>query len=321
MSTCHFVYAGDPNNDRQCSPYNITRNVYRTLTKMFDRVLYADWCHTGPLEPVQPGDVIIGHPNYPSNTPIRRLFEQKARAKILLFPFHSAMAEINWPFNDLAMKADAILSITGQYWYDTIESTAFAKWKPKMTRLDMAIDASQFPCVKTSFNPSGQRQFLYIGCDRPEKGVDRLCEIIRRSPYILHIFGNVDSAHPIAQLPNVRLGGWADIDVNWARAICTKVDAFLNASVSDANPTTLLEAACWGLPVACSPQSGYYGGRLFHSLNLDDYDGCAHLLHVLNHMSEADMLAKAAATRQIVATEHTWDRFCQTITDAVKKFI
>lgn len=320
-----FIYAGDPNNNARYSPYSITRNVYHRLVAEFGTVHYLDWCSPAPLPPVSSNTIIIGHPNYSAETPIRRLFQLPARAKILMFPFHHSIPEINLPFDDLARQADAIISITGPVWFDTIEQTPFAHWQSKMTRLDMAIDANAYPFVKHKFNPPGQRQFAYIGCDRPEKGVDLLAAIMAKSPYHLHAYGVMDGNSAFCRLPNVHYHGWTDTNPQWATDLCNMVDGFLNPSRSDANATVILEACAWGLPVALSPGSGYYtdarNDDMFYGLNTNDPEGCANLLEYINRADEAGLLERSRRIRKIIEQKYNWQRFCDTVISVVKKFI
>lgn len=321
MTQAIFVYAGDPNNQAQHAPYTITRNVYKALLPLFERVHYYDWCHCGPFPEVTTDTIIIGHPNYPGNTATRYLFNQPAKAKLLIFPLHHGMPEINWPFDDLARQADAILSITGPYWYDTLEQTRFAHWKSKMVRLDMAIDQGQFPQVKTSFNPPGQRSFFYIGADRPEKGLSVLRDIFTGTSHILHLYGMIDGGNSIAQLPNVRVHGWAETVPQFARDLGTFADCYMHGGISDANPTTLLESACWGFAAACTPQSGYWPDKPFYGLDAGDLDGCRELLHYVQTTPSATLEARVQQTRQIIARDFTWDVFTRKIVDTVKRFL
>ncbi len=322
-----FVYAGAPDTSSRCSPYTITRNLYNFFKAKDFEITYRDWCDTNPLPEIDPSSILIGHPCYPPNTPIRRLFDPaiKCKAKLLIFPFHHAIPEINWPFNDLVEKADAVLTITGPYWFDTMDKTVFAGWKKKMTRLDMAVDATQFPLVKTTFQAPGQRSYYYIGCDRPEKGVDQLCELFKRVPYQLHVYGNVDGANPIAKLPNVKLYGWADTNPDFASDLAAKADFFINISKSDAGATTITEANSHGFPVICNSQSGYWpdakSGHICMGLNIADMDGCVHLLHHLQTVDESWLRHRSEMARETVLTNHTWEKFCNTVWGVVSRYV
>lgn len=315
----HMVYAGDPHSGPDCAPFTITRRVYTALSALAP-VTYYDWCHCGPFDPVGPDDIVIGHPNYPDVTATRQLFKSRARAKILIFPLHHGMPEINLPFDDVARQADAILSITGQYWYDTLESSPFAHWKGKMTRLDMAIDMAAFPHVKQSFSPQGQRQFFYIGADRPEKGLSNLERIFAGTGHQLHLYGHIGDS-PLTRMPNVHVHGWTETSPGFARDLATFADCYVHGGVSDANPTTLLESASWGFLAACTPQSGYWPGRPFYGLNMGDIDGCRTLLNYVQSASESDLAGNQLGMRAAVARDHTWDIFTSKVVEVVRRFM
>lgn len=315
--TIHLVYAGDPGPNHLHSPYNITHHLYHHFKDRGYTVHYYDWCHTGDLNPVAPNDLILGHPNYPANTPIQRLFtETSTPHKYLIFPIHHAIPEINQPFTTLVHAAKKVFGIMGPYWYDTLEQSALASWKPKITRLDMAIDTKTHPWVRHGFNPKGQRTFAYIGCDRPEKGTHNLYEIFRKVPYTLHVYGNFSDC-PLLTLPNVKYHGFIETSPAFAHGLCRLTDVFLNTSISDANPTTLLEAAAWGLVVACSKQSGYWPGAPFWGLNLDDTPGIINLLQYVQTCDEQVLLDQAHHQRICIEDRYTWERFLNTITNNI----
>jgi len=316
-----FIYAGDPNNTSINSPYTITRELHKALSVEFRKVYYYDWCHTGELPQVTKDTIILAHPNYPANTPAWRLFESEARLKCLIFPFHHAMPEINIPFDPLVQMADHVFSITGEYWYDTIDKTAFAHWKPKITRLDMAIDLSAFPYVR---NRITGRDFAYIGCDRVEKGLHTLHDIFKGTDYKLHIYGNIDGANPLAQLPNVYHHGYATTIKEFGSDLCQSCVAFLNTSISDANPTTLIETAAWGLIVACTKGSGYHHNRensLFWSLSDDDMNANRWLLNYLSTESEEILLARMQKVRAGIESQHNWGRFTSQVINKLLELI
>lgn len=317
MPNLHFVYAGDPNNGYSYAPFTITRNLYKFLQPKFDNVYYYDWCQDCEMQPVKSGDVVLGHPNYPPNTPTRRLFEMAKHVdcfKALIFPLHHAMPDINLPFNDLAIQADAIFSICGPYWYDTLPSSSFAHWQPKITRLDIAVDLESFPFTKTGFRAAGTRRFLYIGSSRPEKNLDLLADIFAHVPYDLDVYGQID--HPkLARMKNVRMRGWANIDHAFLDKICASTDVFVNTSCSDANPTTCTEAASYGLVVACTPQSGYHPDQPFWGLNPTNIGDNVELLRHAQWCDEYILLQQAQKQRLWVEQFCTWPEFCRRVGD------
>lgn len=322
----HFVYAGHPKNTEKFAPFTITRNLFNFLSTKFDKIFYYDWCFGGKIRPVGRDDIILGHPNYPLSTATRQLFKKPCRAKFLIFPFHHSMPQVNFPFDDIVKQADKIFSITGPYWYDTIDKTKFAHWREKMVRVDMAINHKDFPHTKKSFNPPGKRTFYYLGSDIPEKGLDFLATVLAKSPmYTLHLYGNIDAAHPVARLPNTKNHGWVSTSPAWAKNLAKIADVFLSPGRSDANPTTLLEALCWGFPAACTQQSGYYSGErgdnMFFGLTYGDPHTSVQTLHQLNAMDESDLVQHALEARKKVVERHNWQRFCDVVWTTLQEYM
>lgn len=308
----HFVYAGSPDNGSSVSPYTITRNLYKYLASKAE-VRYYEWS-SGSEIIVEPEDVVIGHPNYPEHTPIQKFFAsgQQCRLKCLIHPLHTAKVEDNWPFNHLAQKADKIFSICGPYWYDTIESTVFGEWKPKITRLDMAIDTDYWTHQKSSFRPVGQRRILYVGSSIPNKNLGLLLNIIHSMPDTQFVWYGGSSDHPIFKCRNATVTGWVDMNKQTIAQICSEADFLISTSTSDANPTTLLEFGLGsGLIPICTKESGYYNDESFINIptSTDAVEIIKHWLnqpeHVLQEMSDKN--------RKKAEAHYNWDVFCNKI--------
>lgn len=308
----HFVYAHSHDTSEIHSPHSITRNLYKFLSTK-DDIKYYQWDSVGVAE-VGPDDIFIGHPHYNTNTIVQRTVrEKKCRLMCTIHPLHTGMPECNMPFDHLVKKVDKVFSICGPYWYDTIDKTPFASWKPKITRLDMAVDGSHFPFLRKQFNPIGRRRLLYIGSTMPMKNVGYLYEIMSRLKNTeLYWYGG-DGSHPLAKLPNVKVFGWTHFDRATAESIINQCDIFINVSISDANPTTLLESIAWGMIVACTKESGYYNDRLFTELFLNDINRTTEAIEDLLHAPEGVLADRAAAGREAIDTKYTWNRFCNQI--------
>lgn len=313
MSNLHFVYAGSPENNNTNAPYTITKNLYAHLKPLFNEIYYYDWCHTGQVHPVGENDIILGHPNYPQNTATRQLFKYKAKLKCLIHPLHNVMVHCNWPFDDLAKEADIIFSIMGPYWYDTLESSIFAHWKPKITRLDIAINQNDFPFNKTTFNQPGTRSFAYIGSDIPEKGINILCDIFKLVPYTLHMYGNINN--PIIHLPNVHYHGYTHITPQFCKDLCNTVDFFISTSISDANPTTLSEISSMGLVGLCTQSSGYWPNKPFIGLDINNFDSMVNTVHHAQQMPENELIMQSTKQQEWVKNNCNWERFCTTVSN------
>jgi glycosyltransferase involved in cell wall biosynthesis len=230
-----------------------------------------------------------------------------------IHPLHTADPQHNMPFDEISTKADKIFSICGPYWYDTIDNTPFRHWKPKITRLDMAVDGNHFPYLRTRFNEPGKRKLVYIGSNMPMKNVGYLYNIMQLMPDVrLHWYGG-DGGHPLAKLPNVDVTGWVRLTPDMAAQIVNECDIFVNVSNSDANPTTLLEAMAWGIITACTKESGYWKDPLFTELYLNDPAMTVQAIRGLLEAPGEELMQRAAAGRAAIETKYTWDLFCRTI--------
>lgn len=326
MTTIHFVYAGDPNGDSINSPYCITRNVYHFFAQKCRELpnlslTYHNWTDGGQIQS-GPDDIIIGHPNYDINTIIQRSFrDSKCRAKFTIHPIHTRMVEDNMPFDNLTKAADKFFGICGPYWYDTMQDTPFAHWKEKMVRLDMAVDQNHFPYLKKRINQVQERRFLYIGSDTKHKNLGYLRQIMEKLPEReLYWFGGY-SEHPLAKLPNVRVTGSVILNAEMGQGICNACDMMINVSSSDANPTTLLETSAWGLPVACTAGSGYYGGEQFYEIPENNVDAAVNVLRNLISMPEDILDKRRMANINLIDDRHTWPIFCNKIWDVIKEYL
>jgi len=320
MRTIHFTYAGDPNNEAVCSPYTITKNLYNFLSKK-TKVIYHDWCKSGPID-IGADDIYIGHPNYDPMTVTQWVFNNaKCHAKFSIHPLHTKLANDNLPFDSIAQKADGIFSIAGNYWIDTIDSTPFASWKPKITRLDIPVDLNYWKHIKTKFNSIGSRQLLYVGSSIPNKNLTLMAAILKNIPNIrLNWYGG-SSDHHLARLPNVYVEGWQEFSKAKIAEICSKCDFFLNTSNSDANCTTLTEfGLASGLIPICTEASGYWHDESFINIP-DDCDKAVKIINSWINKPNDDLVAKSYYNRNVAETRFNWDVFCNKIWDVLIKYM
>lgn len=316
-----LVYAGDPTNDSSVrAPETIANHLFRHFEGRLP-VAYRDWTDTSPVS-LEPGDLILGHPHYHPATSIQRLFQAgPCVAKCLIFPFHHGLPHINQPFTPLVEAADRVFSITGEYWYNTLPQSALAPWGTRMTRVDMAVDIARFPLRKHRFHAPGQRVLLYLGTDVPEKGVKHLAALVRASGMKLIYAGMLDGSRNDFQGLDFEYWGQVVLNDETLTRIAEECDLFVNTSVSDANPTTILELAATGLPVLCTPQSGYTRPDLVYSLRLDDPEHNLAVLNAIQNASESSLKERAIAARTTVAREYTWDRFCATVERGLEDYL
>lgn len=313
-----FVYAFSPNDPQIQSPYSITKNLYHYLSERAD-VEYHQWDSIKQLEDNSDA-ILLGHPHYDTRTIVQQAFRKNKRflAKCLIHPFHHGRVGDNMPFDDLARKADKIFSICGPYWYDTIANTPFAHWGPKITRLDMAVDCNHFPYLKTKFNDPPNRKLVYIGSSMPQKNLRFMVELMHKMPDVqLHWYGG-SGDHALAKLPNVKTVGWITLNRAAAQKIVNECDIFINTSISDANPTTLLEARAWGLITACTKESGYYNDPFFTELQLGDLQSTIDTIRKLLNTDSDILLKRSIESRHEIESKYNWERFCKTVWDELQ---
>ncbi len=299
------------------APYSISANLHRYLAARCKVRLY-DWRERGTIA-LREDDILLGHPHPDADTLVQQTLRSGARCRCvaLMFPLHHALPEINAYALPLLDRADVVLGIMGPYWYDTLESSFLAQWKEKIVRLDLAVDAAEYPQVKRRFNRPGKRGFLYIGNNRPEKGTEALSAIFERMGEAPR--GWVGGGAEIAHVP--RIATYRALTPEFMEQLAGTYDIFLNTSVSDANPATILEAMAWGFPVACTPQSGYYNIPTITPLSITDIDANVATLRELQHAPDAELLRLSRANRALVETHFTWEQFCTTVWRTVEPYV
>lgn len=320
--TIHFCYAGNPDNGEIQSPYCITHNLFYFL-KARTNVVYHDWMSGDDID-IQPDDIILGHPNYDKNTVIQKAFrnQKPCRAKCLIFPLHTNRVEDNWPFNDLVQKATHVFSICGPYWYDTLHQTQFASWKPKITRLDMAADLNHFAHIKKTFHDPGQRRLVYVGSCTPHKNLEYMRSIMNAMHDVQLDWYGGSNCHQLAKLKNVRVDGWCRFTKEKLAEVCERSDIFLNTSYSDANPTTLTELClASGLIPICTKESGYHNSPHFINIPLNDIRTSISIIRRwLNEPTDV-LNERSRVNREFCEKNHSWDVFCNTIWDVLKRYV
>jgi glycosyltransferase involved in cell wall biosynthesis len=320
----HLVYAGNPLSDVRRSPDTITQELYRRLKNEFGDVTFHQWDVASPAR-FGKNDIVIGHPHPNKQTPMWEAVN--AKRMFLLFPFHHAMPESNAWADHLVKQCDKYFAITGKYWMDTIGESEFASWRPKMHRLDMAINPEHFKFRKWNWNAPHERTFLAITDMRPEKGQKQLMAMaLKNNLRLVHIgpFPNEMTSIMENGLPYFRHISWSRMDANAAAELCDECDYFIHAGVSDANPTTVLEAASWGLPVICTVTSGYYKNSstfILDNIDMGKMDLTGESFETLQVVSEGFLGLHSVTAARHVEQTYTWDNFCDPIISAIKEVL
>jgi glycosyltransferase involved in cell wall biosynthesis len=289
------------------SPYSVTHNVYSRLRERLPVRLY-DLRESVSIHH-RSSDILLGHPFLLDQ---RRVWDRAFASggwglRIAMTPLSYRHIHVSGRLDQLVPGLDAVFGIMGRYWGDTWQDGALAHWAPKLTRLDMAVDAREFPFVKRAFNPPGKRRFLYIGNDNPDKGLTLLSILfgLARTSHCTWIGAGRD-------VPNLEHRDWRPFTSESARRLAEEFDFLITMGTSDANPTTILEAMAWGLPVCCTPQSGYYRMPEVTSMSISDMSHNLRALDMLQDAAESDLLDRAKRAREVVERDYSWDKFFET---------
>lgn len=251
-----------------------------------------------------------------------RALDSPARAKFILQPYQHDIvgrSESWWALKWFA-KADWLFGITGPYWYDTMHEGLYGDWKAKFTRVDMAVSPAQHPFVKRRWNPPGKRKLLAVGAYIPYKGLDLIAELARASGVYLGYYGNAP-LEVFRHVPRFHHYGGALFVQPLIGQIADTYDGFLSLARGDANPTTLLETACWGLTGFCNKESGYWPNAPFLELRLNDLAFNLEQMEWLQTVSEYDLRMRAEQMRDLMVREYNWDKFTTTIWEVMQRWL
>jgi glycosyltransferase involved in cell wall biosynthesis len=303
-------------------PATVTRYLYSALGKKIPTVLYhlteRSRCNFSP------DDIFVGHPFFPHSKGGYGVTEMAAKERVrpkkftLIVPLHCDTSiggnHINKDFlldiEGMLPKVDLIFAIMGEYWWDKWDQSPFSHWKPKMIRLDMAVDAiGDFPRIKKRFNKPGCRGFLYIGNNEPRKGTDFLGDLMSHFPNCRKGW-----IGPGEDIPNVkRISNDRPLGPAFMATLADDYDFFISPSRVDPNPTTILQSMAWGFPVISTPQSGYYETSYRRHIYLDDMQKSVSVLQELQHADESKLAKMADEGRAVVLANYNWEKFTSTV--------
>jgi glycosyltransferase involved in cell wall biosynthesis len=300
-------------NNRISTPDAIGCQLGRRLQAHYE-VIYHDYTELGVIVP-ELGDVLLGHPHPDPRSLFRRSLNQDGwQRRLMLAPFeHRDFRRISFE-DSLIERCDLILAITGSYWFQTIEDSLCSHWRPKMRHLDLAVDRSDFPLLKTSFGALGKRRVVYIGHTAGYKNTPFLSEIAARLPDMDFAWIGTGT-RPIPGLANL---GFVDFASPVGKDLVAGFDFLLTVGDADANPTTILEAMSWGLIPICTPTSGYQDIPSIPNVPVDDAEAAAAVVRRLLSADESDLLAMQSANRKLLDDYFTWDRFADQVVDAIE---
>jgi hypothetical protein len=309
MPIVHFVYPRDAG--RNSSPFCIGNEIGDRLARDYD-VRFYGWRDQVRIVP-GPGDVLIGHPHWRRDSVFDVSVKQPGFARrILMAPYADDLRQV--AYYDRHMEhCDLFLAITGNYWFDRIEAAQIRRWKPKMRHMDLAVNRSYFPFVKTRFNPPGERKFVYIGHTAHNKNIGYLSQLQQQCD-------DADISwvgRGRKKIPGLHVRGFMDFADPAARAAIAEFDFMITVGAMDANPTTILESMAWGLIPVVTMQSGYESRAGIVNVPLDDVPGAQAVFHRLQACTDAELLAMQRLGQDAIDDHYRWDRFYAQVRAAI----
>jgi glycosyltransferase involved in cell wall biosynthesis len=305
----HLVY---PHGSSTSTPDAIGRELGRRLEARYE-VIYHNWSDRGVIVP-EPGDVLLGHPHPHPKSVFRRSLEQAGWwRRLMLGPFHHGDLRQNAFVDSILPDCDMFLAITGPHWVNTLDKSLCSHWRPKLIPLEHAVDRSDFPPVKTSFNEPGGRRVLYIGHSGRGKGTDYLAKIAALIPEAE--FGWAGTG---GRIPGLTAFGYTDFRSQAGKELVSQFDFLMMCGNADANPTTILEAMAWGLIPICTPTCGYEGIPGITNVPNGEATAAAAIVRGLLTAEQPDLIALQAANWRLLDGHYNWDRFAADVTRAIE---
>lgn len=330
MPTLWFSYSSGGYDMLTCdeplsSPYTITYHMCRFLNQKAQEFGYTfRYVNLDDTTPQEFGadDVIVAHLWDAPNSFMQQALNADVKAKIILQPYsHGMVSTGDVPrYIDMFMKADELLWVSGEWWFNTMPDSPFAALAPKSTRIDMGINTALHPYSKRHWNKPNERAVCVIGHDTPTKGYRNVAELARVAGFRLGHFGSA-APNTFEHVPHMTYhGGMTFTPDNIAR-LCDNYDALVCLPLADANPTVLLEAASWGLSVYCSKTAGYLPDSPFRELRLDDMHFNVQQMRAFQQASEYDLVRNSRALRYVMERDYTFAKMQHAVWQKVSQYL
>jgi len=311
------------------APHSITYNLMQAIrARGYTIRLYRFYEHT--VAAMQPGDIFIGQPlpigglgetrasaDDPLSITSRTIREFPSDRNFILMPY-AHDEQYSGFLRDIVRENTTAgggeIFIGGKIWErDWEKRSPLASIGPlrKVHVTSMGIDVADYPLVKKRFNPRGKRKYLYIGHTAWYKNTRELERIAERM-----------TGYEFAHIGGGEIRGWkklsnfAVLTPGYATRLAQEYDIFVNVSTADPQATTIVEQMCFGLSIACTPETGYEYPTLVR-LSTNDADYNVQALHALQEEEEETLLARARENRLIAERDHTWKQFTDTILNFV----
>lgn len=305
------------------APHSISYHLLGALKKRAPTRFYSMYEH-GVCK-VAKNDLVLAQPlplggfgstrpktDDPRSVTSRTIREHRATRNIIIMPYAHDELLVSWA-HDLLSHTSEVVFIGGKIWSEQWEERSpFADLTfERRIHVDMGIDPIDYPRVKSRFNPKGKRKYLYIGHTSWYKNTNELERIAELIPHFEggHIGGGSIRGWK-------KIANFADLTPEYMSKLAEEYDFFVNTSTADAQATTILEQMCFGLIVACTPESGYDHPSLIR-LHTSDTRHNVRILSALQDKDEDELLAITEENRRIAVTQHSWERFTTQILDFI----
>ncbi|MEK7650688.1 MAG: hypothetical protein AAB364_02370 [Patescibacteria group bacterium] len=306
------------------APHSISYNLLHALKERGAVRFYSLFERT--VARLGAGDIFIGQPaplggfsssgsstDDPLSVTSRTIRKYSGRRTFLIMPYNHDPLYVSWARGLLSQPIEGLILVGGDIWQrDWDEKSPFRDLPIKRRiNVNMGIEPDDYPLVKKSFNPVGQRKYLYIGHTSWSKNTRELENIARAIPNFQggHIGGGTIKGWK-------KLADFVALTPQFMSKIAEEYDIFVNVSTADAQATTILEQMCFGLVVACTPESGYDHPSLI-KLSTTDTNYNVSALQKLQQAPEVELLSLSRQNRLIAETEHSWEKFCTTVINFV----
>tara|TARA_Y100000310_G_scaffold164761_1_gene164527 strand:+ start:1178 stop:2047 length:870 start_codon:yes stop_codon:yes gene_type:complete len=287
----HLVYPYDPM--RVAAPWSIGNHLAAGLRRAGHQVRQYDWENRACIQPV-PGDILLGHPHPAPGFVFRNSVCGPWRRVVAMSPWNGS-TEYSNNLGYVSDNVDTLLCICGKYWADKHFGDG---------SLDMAVDPDDFPTLTREIRPPGDRRMLYIGCTLAIKGPGKIAEVAAMYP------GKVGHCG-YGTIPGTTCHGYVDFSTDAGRAVLAEYDFLITLADHDANPTTVLEAMCWGLVPLCSPGSGYVAPDVvvIDSPSVIDY---------WQQAPTQKLIDRQRLGAALVREKYTWNRFVDRVLEVIQ---
>jgi Glycosyltransferase len=308
--TVHLVYKSGP---QVSTPHAIGRKLFERLKRDFEVVLH-DPSSNEEIEPA-PGDILLGHPSFDRNDFFHRALRKKGwRRTLVIHPFCPDDPDSYAHLGFVVPQCDAFLAITGRVWIDRLPQTLFREWAGKVIHLDLAVDRSNFPALRTSETaPPGKRRFLFVGNHPHYKNVGFLNRLAGRLPEVeFHRVGPFKK-----RFRHLKQHGPMDFSDPEALRFAAGFDFMISPSERDANPTTILEAMALGLLPVAPEGSGYYADDGVLQISGRNLSAADETIRMLQAMDVGEILKRREENWRRLDAHYNWDRFYEVVKGAL----